>query len=134
MPRNVFFFASGGRGSKWGCISCGKAWLPHNALLYDTSHTWPPAREIVFPAAWKKQIRQAPVPGHGCRTGQKMTDTPRKKGNPLFSDRYKREFVEVACPICDQRKIICVPEESIPICEFCKVEMVIKEILTEGKY
>lgn len=63
-----------------------------------------------------------------------MTDKPRKKSSIPFLDRYKREFIEVACPVCDQRKIICLPEESIPMCEFCKVEMVIKEILTEGKY
>jgi hypothetical protein len=52
----------------------------------------------------------------------------------IFSDRYKREFIEVACPLCNQRKILCVPDESIPKCEFCKVEMVLKEVLTEGKY
>lgn len=63
-----------------------------------------------------------------------MTDKKRQKAPTPFSDRYSREFVEVACPVCDQRKIICLPEESIPNCEFCKVEMVIKEILTEGKY
>ena len=52
----------------------------------------------------------------------------------ILSDRYRREFVEVGCPICNQRKIICVPEETIPRCDFCKVEMVLKEVLTEGKY
>ena len=56
-----------------------------------------------------------------------------KKTNPL-AQRYAREFIEVGCPICKQTKIICLPEEQIPRCEFCKVEMVIKEILTEGKY
>lgn len=57
----------------------------------------------------------------------------KNKENP-FSGRYQREFVEVACPICDQRKIICLPEESMPKCDYCKVEMVLKEVLTEGKY
>lgn len=52
----------------------------------------------------------------------------------LFKDRYSREFVEVACPKCRQTRIICVPEEEIPTCEICKVKMVIKEVLTEGKY
>ena len=52
----------------------------------------------------------------------------------IFSDRYKREFIEVVCPLCNQRKILCIPDESIPKCEFCKVEMVLKEVLTEGKY
>ncbi len=51
-----------------------------------------------------------------------------------FSDRYDREFIEVACPICDSRKIICLPEEPMPKCDVCRIEMVIKEVLTEGKY
>ncbi len=57
---------------------------------------------------------------------------PKKDG--LFSGRYSREFVEFACPICNQRKIVCLPEESMPKCDYCKVDMVLKEILTEGKY
>lgn len=52
----------------------------------------------------------------------------------IFADRYKREFIEVACPVCDQRRIISLPEESLPKCEYCRVDMVIKEVLTEGKY
>ncbi|GAB1410681.1 hypothetical protein MASR1M90_18350 [Desulfovibrionales bacterium] len=52
----------------------------------------------------------------------------------LLKSRYKREFVEVTCPRCKQTKIVCVPEEPIPACEYCKVQMIIKEILTEGKY
>lgn len=63
-----------------------------------------------------------------------MEETPKAPPRHILSDRYKREFIEVACPICDQRKIICVPEEVIPRCEFCKVEMFFKEVLTEGKY
>jgi hypothetical protein len=62
-----------------------------------------------------------------------LEDKEKKPGNPL-AERYKHEFVEVACPICDQRKIICVPDEPIPNCEFCRVPMIIKEVLTEGKY
>lgn len=52
----------------------------------------------------------------------------------LLKNRYKREFIEVACPKCKQTKIICLPEEKIPTCEFCRVTMIIKEVLTEGKY
>ena len=29
---------------------------------------------------------------------------------------------------------ICLPEEEMPTCEYCKVKMNIKEVLTEGKY
>jgi phage FluMu protein Com len=52
----------------------------------------------------------------------------------ILRDRYKRAFVEVICPKCKQAKIICLPEEEIPQCEFCKIRMVLKEVLTEGKY
>lgn len=52
----------------------------------------------------------------------------------ILKNRYKREFIEVACPKCKKNKIICLPEEEIPTCEFCKIKMVIKEVLTEGKY
>lgn len=62
-----------------------------------------------------------------------MSGDKTKKSNPI-KDRYKREFIEIACPICKQRKIICVPEESIGLCEYCRVEMIFKEVLTEGKY
>ena len=55
------------------------------------------------------------------------------KGNAI-KDRYKREFVEVICPKCRRTQIIAVPEESMPRCEDCKRDMVIKEVLTEGKY
>ena len=60
----------------------------------------------------------------------------KKKGasNNPFSGRYTREFVEVACPICKQSKIICLPEETIPKCDYCHKEMILKEVLTEGKY
>lgn len=52
----------------------------------------------------------------------------------LLKDRYSREFVEVVCPKCRQSRIICLPEEPMPQCEICKVTLVIKEVLTEGKY
>lgn len=61
-------------------------------------------------------------------------DEPKAPPRRVLSERYSREFIEVACPLCDKRKIVCIPEEPIPRCEFCKVEMVFKEVLTEGKY
>ncbi|ACV69771.1 conserved hypothetical protein [Desulfohalobium retbaense DSM 5692] len=51
-----------------------------------------------------------------------------------FKDRYKREFVEVECPKCRRSRVISLPEEEIPKCEYCRIPMVIKEVLTEGKY
>lgn len=63
-----------------------------------------------------------------------MDNSPKAPPRNILTDRYKHEFVEVACPMCNQRKIICLPKETIPQCEFCRVEMVIKEVLTEGKY
>lgn len=52
----------------------------------------------------------------------------------MLKDRYKRDFVEVICPTCRLTKIISIPEEDFPRCEKCKKAMVIKEVLTEGKY
>ena len=63
-----------------------------------------------------------------------MQQKPKAPPQNVLSARYKREFIEVACPLCDRRKIICVPEEHIPKCDFCHVEMALKEVLTEGKY
>ncbi len=51
-----------------------------------------------------------------------------------LKDRYKREAIEVSCPICGQNQIVYLPEEEIPSCPNCRKKMIIKEILTEGKY
>ncbi len=48
--------------------------------------------------------------------------------------RPKKQAVEVVCPKCQHTEIIYMPKEKIPICPKCqKVQMVIKEILAEGK-
>jgi ribosomal protein S27E len=45
----------------------------------------------------------------------------------------KSEAIEVICPKCRRTEIIHSPKEEIPKCENCKIRMVIKEILKEGK-
>ncbi|SHN67729.1 hypothetical protein [Desulfovibrio litoralis] len=60
-------------------------------------------------------------------------DKKESKDN-IIKDRYKREFVEFYCPRCQVSKIICVPEEDSPQCDICRQAMIMKEILTEGKY
>ena len=52
----------------------------------------------------------------------------------MFKDRYQREAVEVVCPKCKRTQIVYLPDENIPKCETCKIEMIVREILTEGKY
>jgi ribosomal protein S27E len=52
----------------------------------------------------------------------------------LFTGRYKREAVEVMCPICKHSQIVYFPEEEMPECPKCKKKMIVKEVLTEGKY
>ena len=47
--------------------------------------------------------------------------------------RDKAEAVQVKCPICDHTEIIYIPKEEIPECPKCKVEMIICELLDEGK-
>ncbi len=42
--------------------------------------------------------------------------------------------LEVVCPKCGYKKIIYTPKENIPKCPKCGTQMMISEILTEGKY
>jgi ribosomal protein S27E len=51
-----------------------------------------------------------------------------------LKNRYKREAVEVVCPICRKSQIIYLPDEEMPTCPVCRKKMIIKEVLTEGKY
>ncbi len=47
--------------------------------------------------------------------------------------REKKEAVEVVCPKCKRTEIIYIPKEDIPKCPDCKIKMIIRELLTEGK-
>lgn len=44
-----------------------------------------------------------------------------------------KQKLEVVCPKCQRTEIITVPDEPMPTCEDCKIPMVVKELLTEGK-
>ena len=44
----------------------------------------------------------------------------------------RQEAVEVICPKCRDTRIVYFPKESMPTCPVCKVEMIVKEVLTEG--
>ena len=47
--------------------------------------------------------------------------------------RDKAEAIQVKCPICDHTEIIYIPKEEIPRCPNDNVQMVICELLDEGK-
>jgi len=47
--------------------------------------------------------------------------------------RVTGSAVEVYCPKCEHTEIVYIPDEEIPPCPRCKKQMVIKEILKEGK-
>jgi len=47
--------------------------------------------------------------------------------------REKSEAVEVVCPKCKETRIIYLPKEEVPKCPRCRVRMVIRELLDEGK-
>lgn len=46
----------------------------------------------------------------------------------------KVELVEVWCPKCGYKKIIHMPKEEVPKCPKCGTQMMISELLDEGKY
>lgn len=50
-----------------------------------------------------------------------------------MSDSGRVEPVEAVCPKCQATKIFYLGREQMPQCELCKLEMVIKEVLREGK-
>ena len=41
--------------------------------------------------------------------------------------------VEVVCPKCQRTEIVYIPKEQIPKCPDCKTQMVLREVLREGK-
>jgi len=47
--------------------------------------------------------------------------------------RDKIEAVEVKCPKCKRKQIVYIPKEPIPKCPDCGTQMVISELLDEGK-
>jgi ribosomal protein S27E len=47
--------------------------------------------------------------------------------------RQKIEPIEVGCPRCGHTEIIYRPKEEIPKCPECEIQMVIRELLREGK-
>jgi len=47
--------------------------------------------------------------------------------------RNKSEPVEVVCPECKHTEIIYLPQEEFPKCPKCGRQMVISELLHEGK-
>lgn len=50
-----------------------------------------------------------------------------------MKDKPKYQIVEFACPKCHDTKIAYIPKEKTPTCPRCKVQMIVKELLTEGK-
>ena len=45
----------------------------------------------------------------------------------------QKEAVEIVCPNCKRTEIVYITKEEVPKCEDCKVRMVIRELLKEGK-
>jgi len=46
----------------------------------------------------------------------------------------KIEPIEAVCPKCGRTKIFFLNREPVPKCEVCGLEMLIKEMLVEGKH
>lgn len=47
--------------------------------------------------------------------------------------RGKQEPVQVVCPRCRYTEIVYLPVEDLPKCPECGAQMVIEELLDEGK-
>jgi ribosomal protein S27E len=47
--------------------------------------------------------------------------------------RDKKNPVQIKCPKCKRTQIVYIPEEDIPDCPDCRVQMNIEELLDEGK-
>ena len=45
----------------------------------------------------------------------------------------KIQLIQVKCPKCQRTQIVTIPKEEIPVCPDCKVQMIIAEVLDEGK-
>ena len=48
--------------------------------------------------------------------------------------RDKKEAVQVKCPKCKRTQIVYIPEEDIPDCPDCRVQMNIEELLDEESH
>ena len=47
--------------------------------------------------------------------------------------REKMQAIEVVCPKCKRTEIVYLPNEDIPKCRNCNIQMMIQELLDEGK-
>ena len=47
--------------------------------------------------------------------------------------RDKKEPVQIKCPKCKFTQIIYIPQEDVPKCPDCRIQMIIEELLDEGK-
>jgi ribosomal protein S27E len=56
-----------------------------------------------------------------------------EKQEKVKEKRERLEAVEVKCPKCRYLSIIYIPQEDIPKCPECGTQMVINELLDEGK-
>lgn len=54
-------------------------------------------------------------------------------GSTEKSDHPKLEAVEIICPKCRYTEIIYLPVADLPLCPECNTQMMISELLDEGK-
>lgn len=50
-----------------------------------------------------------------------------------YPKKERAEPVEIKCPRCNRTEILYLSKEDMPKCPHCRVSMVIKELLKEGK-
>jgi len=53
--------------------------------------------------------------------------------DPTREKKAPKEAIEVFCPRCKRTEIIFLSQEEVGPCPLCKIPMVIRELLKEGK-
>jgi len=63
-----------------------------------------------------------------------MVATTRMETGEMEQDeRSPKEAVEIICPKCRYTEIVYLPIADLPLCPKCKTQMMISELLDEGK-
>jgi ribosomal protein S27E len=87
-------------------------------------------RRVSWLMATDDGTRQTQIVFAIARRCKEPTATP--AGHPAMAAK-KSEAIEIVCPRCNRTAIVYIPEQQIPRCPDCNIQMVIRELMKEGK-